>query len=376
MTPAITAPLVLLLHHSSDEPPIWAALRRRLGGSGRAVALDPGGMDAEAMVAQVIDALPAPGAVEIVLVGHGVGAAVAALAARHLEDDGRHLLRSLVLLGATFGRDEAWSRRVGVLRTPTLLVAAAGDADLQASVIAPHFRRARIDLEEPAGTPSATTLAAFIEDMPELPPSPQAEPAIDAAYQALIASDRVTQRTREVLRARAAPLPPSPAALTPPLLAVLRAVMALVLPMGDGDEPEVDIARRLDEVLASGGGDGWRHAALPPDAEAMVAALRTFDDAAEAAHGRPFLCLDAPDRQALLDRAEQGALAGRLDAPAMALWFSELRREAVRAWISHPAVLGRLGYSGIGSVGGDSPVKQGFVRVGPDSTEAWEPRAW
>ena len=41
----------------------------------------------------------------------------------------------------------------------------------------------------------------------------------------------------------------------------------------------IDLAARLDRALAAGEGDGWRHASLPPDAEALPAALRTLEAA-------------------------------------------------------------------------------------------------
>lgn len=381
MSLSAPAPIVLFLHHAPETADIWRQVRAALADPGRSLVAALHGTDPDALAGEVAETVETLGAAPVVLVAHGTTVTVAALVARRAEDGDRSLqpLRRLVLFGASLGREEHWSRRVGVLRTPALLASARDDAahgpDIQASLVAPHFTRSRQHLLARLDAPFAADLAALIEDCEEaLAPPP--EPAVDAAYAGLIASDRVTHRTRAALLARAAPLPPSPVTLTPPLLAILRAVTELVLPDDDQDaRGRVDIARRIDAVLA-GGGDGWRHASLPPDAEAMAEGLRSFDDAARAAHGRPFLCLDATRRQELLDAAERGALAARLDAPAMALWFSELRREAVRAWISHPAVLGRLGYSGIGSVGGEGPDKRGFVQVGPDSAEPWEPRAW
>ena len=379
MTPSAPDPIFLFLHDASGAADCWQHVRHALPDPGRSLVAELRATDIDGSAHEVAETIGTLGAAPVVLVAHGAGAVVAALVARRAEEGegAAPPLRRLVLLAATLGRDEAWSRRVGVLRTPALLVAGGDDAaagpDLQASLVAPHFTRPRLHVVPQLAMPFAAGLAALVVDAADAP-TPPAEPAIDDAYAELIASDRVTQRTREVVRARAAPLPPSPDMLTPPLLAILRAVTALVLPQDDA-ALRVDIARRIDAVLA-GGGDGWRHAALPPDAEAMARALHSLDDAARAAHGRPFLCLEAAHRQDLLDLAAQGEVAGRLDGAAMALWFGEVRREAVRAWISHPAVLGRLGYSGIGSVGGDGPVKRGFAQVGPDSTEAWEPRAW
>ena len=385
MTSSAPDPIFLFLHDAPGPADTWSHIQKALPDPGRSFVAELRGTDIDAATHEVAETIGTLSAAPVVLVAHGAATAVAALVARRADDGERGLqpLHRLVLLAASLGRDEAWSRRVGVLRTPALLVARRDDAasgpDIQASLVAPHFTRSRIHVVAGLDVPFTAGLAALVVDAAEAPPSPSPEPAIDPAYAEFVASDRVTRRTREVVLARAKPLPPSPVVLTPPLLAILRAVTTLVLPQDDA-HARVDIARRIDEVLA-GGGDGWRHASLPPDAEAMAQALHGLDDAARAAHGRPFLCLDASHQQDLLDAAERGELAGRLGGAAMALWFSELRREAVRAWISHPAVLGRLGYSGIGSVGGDTldrggPVKHGCAQVGPDSREAWEPRAW
>jgi hypothetical protein len=95
--------------------------------------------------------------------------------------------------------------------------------------------------------------------------------------------------------------------------------------------------------------------------------------------------LDGPHQDALLtlceraDLAVPDALGGRLDADRMRFWFEDLRADAVRLWLGHPAALARIGFSGIGA-GGDRPGEiadglPGFHEVGLDAPEAWEPRA-
>ena len=290
------------------------------------------------------------------------------------------------------GAREDWCRRTGVLRTPALILAGAEDADLgpdaQHALMAPHLahhRRATVDgvghllpLERPSIL--AERLRAHIADRPGQ--TGRDAPAVPPAYAALIASERVNSRLRRVLDARAAPDDPAypPEALDPVELAILRAAIGRVMPV-----PHLDLAARLDRRLASGEGDGWRFSALPPDAEAYRAALRTLDAAARAAHGRPFVAIDPDDQDAMLTlcaRAEltvPEALGGRLDADRMRFWFEDLRADAVRLWLAHPAALGRIGFSGIGA-GGDRPGDiaaglPGFHAVGLDSPESWEPEA-
>ena len=290
------------------------------------------------------------------------------------------------------GAREDWCRRIGVLRTPALLLAGAEDADLgpdaQHALMAPHLahhRRVTVDgvghllpLEQPAIL--AERLRAHFGDRPGR--SDRDAPVVPPAYVALIASERVNSRLRRVLDARAAPDDPAyrPEALDPVELAILRVAIGRVMPV-----PHLDLAARVDRRLASGEGDGWRFSALPPDAEAYRPALRTLDAAARAAHRRPFVALDDAYQDAMLTlcaRAEltvPEALGGRLDADRMRFWFEDLRADAVRLWLAHPAALGRIGFSGIGA-GGDrlgeiADGLPGFHAVGLDAPEAWEPEA-
>ncbi|MCJ2143635.1 alpha/beta hydrolase [Methylobacterium sp. E-066] len=289
------------------------------------------------------------------------------------------------------GSHEDLSRRIGILRTPALILAGSEDADLgadaQHALMAPHLAHHRVvtvdgvghllPLERPEAL--ADLLRQHIADRPHADTAPA--PEVPPAYSALIASERVNSRLRTALTERAEPDDPiyQPKTLDPVELTILRAACARVLPA-----PGLDIAARLDKRLASGAGDGWRFVALPPDPEAYRAALRTLDAAARAAHGRPFVVLDGREQDALLTLAERGdlsvpeTLGGRLDGDRMRFWFEDLRADAVRLWLAHPAALARVGFSGIGA-GGDRPGPiadglPGFHEVGLDAPEPWEPR--
>lgn len=289
------------------------------------------------------------------------------------------------------GAHEDWSRRIGVLRTPALILAGAEDADLgpdaQQALMAPHLaRHRRVNVEGvghllPLERPDllAERLREAIAGHQGVPVA--GHPVVPSAYAALIASERVNSRLRGALDTRAEPDDPAyrPEALDPVELAILRAALARVLPV-----PGLDLAARIDRRLASGQGDGWRFSALPADPDAYRDALRTLDAAARAARGRPFVALDADNQDALLTLCQKGALTvpealgGRLDADRMRFWFEDLRADATRLWLGHPAALARIGFSGIGA-GGDRPGEiatdlPGFHAVGLDTPEAWEPR--
>lgn len=289
------------------------------------------------------------------------------------------------------GANEDWSRRIGVLRTPALILAGSEDADLgpdaQQALTAPHLvhhRHVTVDgvghllpLERP------DLLAEFLRQHISEPHAAcvAGPPEVPHAYAALIASERVNTRLRDALDERAEPDDPAyrPDALDPVEFAILRAALARVLPV-----PGLDLAARIDRRLASGQGDGWRFSALPADPDAYRSALRTLDAAARAALQRPFVSLDAENQDALLTLCQRGALTvsdalgGRLDADRMRFWFEDLRGDAARLWLGHPAGLGRIGFSGIGA-GGDRPGEiatdlPGFHATGLDTPEPWEPR--
>ncbi|MCJ2026767.1 alpha/beta hydrolase [Methylobacterium sp. J-067] len=287
------------------------------------------------------------------------------------------------------GSTEDHCRRVGTLRMPALVLAGSEDADLgadaQAALTMPHLPNGRLVTVEgvahllPLEKPEE--LARLLRDSMSGSVEPNTFP-IPADYDALIATDRVNSRLRETLRQRAEPDDPAyaPKAVDAVEFAILRAVFARVLPV-----PGLDVAARLDARLASGGGDGWRFVALPPDAEAYRAALRTLDAAARAAHERPFVALDEAGQDALLTLAQKGklsvpdSLGGRLNADRMRFWFEDVRADAVRLYLAHPAALASIGFSGIGA-GGDSPEPlaaglPGFHSTGLDSPESWEPRS-
>lgn len=279
------------------------------------------------------------------------------------------------------GSREDWCARIGVLRTPALILSGSEDADLgpaaQACLMAPHLAHHRLVVLEGAKhllpMERAEAVAALVAGEPFRQPAEQPAPDVPAPYRALIASPRVNHRLRAALDQRAVPDDPAyrPAALDPVELAILRAVVDRVLPQ-DGPA-RIDIAARIDARLASGTGDGWRFSDLPPDPDAYRAALRTLDGGACERRHRRFLALDGAEQDAILAAAADEDLGGPHFGPRqMALWFEDLRADVVRTYLAHPAALARIGFSGIGA-GGDDPA--GFAMVGMNEREAWEPVA-
>lgn len=271
------------------------------------------------------------------------------------------------------GSREDLRGHIGTLHIPTLILAGADDKDLgpdaQAALTHPHFAHAQLHAIEGARhlLPSEAP-AAIAAHIARFAPAPE----IPAAYAVLIDGPRTASRLRTALHERARPDDPlyAPRALTPHALQTLRAVTAQILP-----GITIDFAARLDTALANGQGDGWRHADLPPDTEAMQAALDTLD---HQAHG--FARQDAATQHALLTQAASGtaplltrattALTGHLSPAQMKHWFTDLTATLARQYAAHPVTLAAMGYSGI-AIGGDTD-PQGFRDV--DHAEPWEPR--
>ena len=265
------------------------------------------------------------------------------------------------------GSKEDWSQRVGVLDVPAVVLAGEKDLSLgpkqQEELTLKHLRRGRmvtvpgcshlIPMECPAVM--ASTLRDFLGEIEALDAK---APIVPAEYFQFIESERVSPRTREVLEARMKGAAPSPGVLSVEQMATLRSMLARVIPQ---HEPALDLASYVLERLASGKGDGWRYQVLPTDLEAYRQGL---DQLA----WQGFAKLDGDAQDAVLRQlgAQPGSAAAR--------WFEEVRSDAVSAYMAHPATLARLGYSGIG-VGGAATEYKGYVTLGPNEREEWEPVA-
>ncbi len=291
------------------------------------------------------------------------------------------------------GSREDWAARVGLLRTPAIIVAGSTDpvlgAAAQATLVAPCFARARLVTLPGCGhlppLECPEVVARLVVDAPGVAATPEA-PHPGPAWRALLGSGRVSERTRAVLLARDRADDPAaaPRAMSAAQRATLAAVCDRLVPQPDA--ARIDLAARIDARLAEGLGDGWRMASMPADAEACRAGLDTLDAAARAGHGAGFAELGSAAQDALLHAAATAVLGedragalpdgapgpGRLDAGRMHLWFEELRANAVRAYVAHPATLAAMGYSGIG-YGGDAERLSGFTALGIGERESWEP---
>ncbi|WP_210251290.1 alpha/beta hydrolase [Aureimonas psammosilenae] len=270
------------------------------------------------------------------------------------------------------GSREDWREAVGTLDVPALILAGGEDGDDlgekgQRRENGPIYPRAKVLVLEGAGhllplerpLEVAEAISAFWRDAAGLGPVPPVD------FARMIASDRVSRRTRAILAARAVPDDPNylPKALNGAQLETLRAVTDRVVPQ---EAPRIDLAARVDAQLAADRGDGWRIATMPPDAEAYRAAL----DVLEGFGGRCEAEQDALLQDIAAERFDVSW--GTLSPAQMAVWFEDARTDLVRQWLAHPATMARIGFDGFAN-GGDGARKQGFERLAAGEREAWEP---
>lgn len=278
------------------------------------------------------------------------------------------------------GSREDWSSEVGRLDVPALIIVGGADGDLgedgQRATNAIVYPRSRLHVEAGAGhllplerAPEvADLLASFWHG------AAGTGPAVPMAFGRMIASARVSRRTRAALAVRALADDPgyTPRVLSPRQLQTLRTVAERAVPQTG---PSIDLAARIDAQLAAGRGDGWRFADMPPDAEAYALALNALAD---------FGTMAEHEQDAVLTRlAAGGFVAGVkshgdhldgeiLSAGQMKRWFEDVRADLVRIWLAHPATMARIGFDGFAN-GGDGPRKQGFHRLAANERESWEP---
>ncbi|WP_216819810.1 alpha/beta hydrolase [Frondihabitans sp. 762G35] len=270
------------------------------------------------------------------------------------------------------GSREDRSGDVGILPVPALIVAGGSDGDLgleaQRSLNGPVYPRAEFLTLDGAGhllmlertDEVAEAIRRFWHD------TAGTGPVVPADVARTMASGRTSSRTRGILAGRALADDPAyrPRVLDDVQLATLRAVADRTVPQ-PGES--IDLAARLDTGLADGATDGWRNVALPTDVEAYRLALDALADF-------PSLDPDAQDARlaAVVDETFEPPTA-TLTAAQLALWFEDCRVDLVRLWLAHPATQALIGFDGFAN-GGDLVRIQGFLRLGADEKESWEPR--
>lgn len=270
----------------------------------------------------------------------------------------------------TAGSREDASALVGTLDLPVVVLAGDDDdalgADAQPELVSKTYPRARVErmpgvghlLPYEAPERVAAVLAETWDAIRE------GAPIVPAEWGRVLASTRVDVAVRRALanRALADDRTRAPRALTPAQVQTLRALSALLVPQGDGGT--IDLALRVDALLAAGSGDGWRTAGVPSDRVAYGLGLDTV------ASLWPRDVQDQKD--AIVSLMTDGVIAYGMTADAFRSWFEDARNDLLRVWLSHPASLARIGFDGF-AIGGTGAEPAGWATIAPGEREPWEP---
>lgn len=148
--------------------------------------------------------------------------------------------------------------------------------------------------------------------------------------------------------------------------ALLEAIVARLVPQPDRTEP-VPIVPWIDEAVADGKGEGFRHDGMPPVTEAWRHGLAGIGQEAERRYGRAFPALGPDEQDAVLRAVQQGEVdeAGWSGVPVTRFFSDVLLKTAVGIYYAHPAAWNEIGFGGPAS-------PRGYVRMGPNKRDPWE----
>lgn len=184
---------------------------------------------------------------------------------------------------------------------------------------------------------------------------------------ALLETNHVSNRTREVLTERMSQQPGPLRFFTPAEAGTLQRIAARLIPQPPEAGYVVDLVGPIDERLANKEGDGWRYDALPADSEAFRQGIRGFQESAQALYGQLFDELTGDQQDELITQVQQGLAPGEIwwQLPPKQ-FFEELLAELVVIFYSHPLVQEAFGYVGMAD-------KPGWEKIGLNNLEHREP---
>lgn len=183
----------------------------------------------------------------------------------------------------------------------------------------------------------------------------------------LLATDAVTDATRQALTERLEQQPRQPTFFNADEFKILTCITNRLLPQDDS-VGHIDIAGAIDERLTNNKSDGWRYDSMPNDREAYQLGLKATDESAVALYGAPFCDLPTEQQDEVLNAIQAGTPPGVTwqQVPA-GRFFEETFAEVVNAYYSHPLGQEEIGYVGMA----DAPTWQ---RLKLNELETREPR--
>lgn len=173
-------------------------------------------------------------------------------------------------------------------------------------------------------------------------------------------------KTREVIDARLA-TEPRPEFFSADEWKTLYALCDRVMPQPQG-RARAPLGAYVDRQLLKGKTKGYRLAGMPQPGEAWKRALAALDEVAQRSHGRTFALLTESDQDAMLARMAAGSFEAEAmrGMPSKTFWTSHVIHDVVGAYYAHPSAWSEIGWGGPAS-------PRGYVRLGLDRHDAWEP---
>lgn len=134
------------------------------------------------------------------------------------------------------------------------------------------------------------------------------------------------------------------------------------------DRPRAPLAAYVDRQLLQGKMKGYRFADMPQPGEAWMRALAALDEVAQHRHSRRFALLTELDQDAMLAQMAEGSFEAEAlrGMPSKTFWTSHVIHDVVGAYYAHPSAWSEIGWGGPAS-------PRGYVRLGLDRRDAWEP---
>lgn len=165
---------------------------------------------------------------------------------------------------------------------------------------------------------------------------------------ALLQTEHVSEATRATLQPRLErPTNSAPVFLTPETFAILRAATSRLLALDEQERLDT-VVLALDEELATGAGDGWRYAEMPPDGDTMRRGLVGIEETARLRFNQSFHLLDAQHQDDVLAAVQTSGAEGtsweHVPGPR---FFEELLATLSVIFYADPIAQEEIGYVGM-----------------------------
>ncbi len=163
----------------------------------------------------------------------------------------------------------------------------------------------------------------------------------------LLATDHVTEATRQVLTERLNAPPRQPTFFSADEFSLLQAICDRLIPQYNRPE-YIDVAGGIDERLSQNKSNGWRYDVMPADGDAYKQGLAGMEETAQALFQRSFRQLSGDQQDRIIGLIQTGDAPGDTWQTLPAdRFFEELLAEASENYYSHPLAQEEIGYVGM-----------------------------